>query len=84
MMGASGAAPGPVTGAVFKTVCGAVLPSWVGSTPMSLRQRSPSGERAGLRHRGMCAGRGFAYLSSFPATSTMLRGSSENPSTRVT
>lgn len=33
----SGAAPGPVTGAVFKTVCGAVFPSWVGPTPMSLR-----------------------------------------------
>jgi hypothetical protein len=29
-----------VTGAVFKTVCGAVLPSWVGSIPMSLRQPS--------------------------------------------
>ncbi len=27
-----------MTGAVFKTVCGAVLPSWVGSIPMSLRQ----------------------------------------------
>ncbi len=27
-----------MTGAVFKTVCGAVLPSWVGSTPMPLRQ----------------------------------------------
>ena len=34
---ARGAASGPVTGAVFKTVCGAVIPSWVGSTPMSLR-----------------------------------------------
>ena len=33
-----GAASGPVTGAVFKTVCGAVLPSWVGSTPMPFRQ----------------------------------------------
>jgi len=37
-MDASGAAPGPVTGAVFKTVCGAMLSSWVGSTPMPLRQ----------------------------------------------
>jgi hypothetical protein len=27
-----------VTGAVFKTVCGAMLSSWVGSTPMPLRQ----------------------------------------------
>jgi hypothetical protein len=33
-----GAASGPVIGAVFKTVCGAVLPSWLGSTPMPLRQ----------------------------------------------
>ena len=32
-----GAARGPVTAAVFKTVCGAMLSSWVGSTPMSLR-----------------------------------------------
>lgn len=32
-----GAARGPVTTAVFKTVCGAMLSSWVGSTPMSLR-----------------------------------------------
>jgi hypothetical protein len=37
-MGARGAARGPVTTAVFKTVCGAVILSWVGSTPMSLRQ----------------------------------------------
>ena len=29
----------------FKTVCGAVLPSWVGSTPMSLRHRLFGGER---------------------------------------
>ena len=35
-----GAARGPVTTAVFKTVCGAVILSWVGSTPMSLRQIS--------------------------------------------
>ena len=34
-----------MTGAVFKTVCGAVLPSWVGSTPMPLRQRSAGGLR---------------------------------------
>jgi quinol monooxygenase YgiN len=35
-----------VTGAVFKTVCAAVILSWVGSTPMSLRQSLE-------RHRGL-------------------------------
>jgi hypothetical protein len=46
-MDASGAAPGPVTGAVFKTVCGAMLSSWVGSTPMPLRHSAGGRALAG-------------------------------------
>ena len=41
-----GAARGPVTAAVFKTVCGAMISSWVGSTPMSLRHLALQGRGA--------------------------------------